>query len=437
MDFVSLAPEQPINDPLSERAPFLYRPVSPAVQASGVSIPKHVQVIRRRKPFQNDVEDEQTGLIDTADDSITTSAHTPPNYYLEVIHKLYMWVLLGLPNHYSRDAPSILGRINDGVTHPVYTRWVNEWITIGGAAFLLILFISQRSSASYDLLPRAMLFVSVVFLFFSVLYAIILARTFGKLEIDTEGLDWIRQVPQPPKNRFWNPWIMVSMPAVCILWGVTLFILSFIWRTGDTHGRDEASNPSPKQKYEYGPQIAATFAFVLGVIYLRLMVRDVKTMGSDSGAQPTVPGTLLREVSNVVLPDLVGRAEQIVQVFGHIFSINGGVGGPGGHNGGNGGNGGGSQVEIHPGRYSNCTHGAGGPGGSGHIGGRGGDGEEPDVETMPGGYFGNISGGTGGAGGTGNVVGGPGGTGEGTTIQYVSNTSGGSDEMAGSPASTY
>ncbi|KAJ7450623.1 hypothetical protein FB451DRAFT_1566567 [Mycena latifolia] len=373
--------EQPINIPICGSAlePILSYPlVSPAIRASGLSVPKHVQVIRRRKPFQNDVVDKPTRLITTAD-SVTTATHTPPNYYLEVFHKLYMWVLLGLPDHYSRDAPQplVLGGYDDGATQALYRRREIEWIVIGVAAFLLILFIPQRCSASYDLLPRVMLFLSAVFLFFTVIYAIILSRTFGKLKVNTEGLDWIRQVSRPPKNCFWNPWIMVSMPAVCIFWGGAFFILSFIWR-GDPHGKDQDSDTSPKQ--EYGPPIAATFLFALGFIYLRLMIRDVKRMGSDSAAQPSVPDTLLREVSNVVLhdvPELLGRAGQIV--IGQIINISGGVGGT------SGGTGYGTQVEIHPVRN---IHGVGSPCGNGD-----------ERHAMPGGYIRSISGGTGGPGG--------------------------------------
>ncbi|KAJ7786919.1 hypothetical protein B0H14DRAFT_3582502 [Mycena olivaceomarginata] len=56
--------------------------------------------------------------------------------------------------------------------------------------------------------------------------------------------------------------------------------MAFLWRSGTTNEKDEDSKPSPKQ--EYGTRITATFIFVLGVIYLGLMIRDAKRMGSDS-----------------------------------------------------------------------------------------------------------------------------------------------------------
>ncbi|KAJ7450598.1 hypothetical protein FB451DRAFT_719813 [Mycena latifolia] len=408
MDFASLVPEQPIDDPISERAPepsFSYQPVSPAIQASGVSVPKHVQVIRRRKPFKNTVEDKQTGLIDAADDSVTTATHTPPNYYLEVLHKLYIWVLFGLPDHYSRTAPhppSLAGH-EDGAIQRLYRRWMIEWIVIGIVALLLFCILLLRRASS-DLIVWILVRLSTICLFFGTIYAIILFLTFEKLGTTIDGLDWIRQVPRPPNNPLWNPWIMLSMPAAWILWGVTyfaFFLLAYLWRSGPAEEKYKDSTPSLKQ--EYGPRFTATFIFVLGVIYLGLMIRDVKRLGSDSGAQSNVPDTLLREVSNVVLrdlPDLL-RAGQII--IGQIINnnISGGVGGPGG------GTGHGTQVEVHIGRN---IHGVGSPGDIG------GSGDEGDADTMPGGYFGNISGGTGGAGGAGSDVGGTGGTGGGTTI---------------------
>ncbi|KAJ7450617.1 hypothetical protein FB451DRAFT_1285677 [Mycena latifolia] len=223
-----------------------------------------------------------------------------------------------------------------------------------------------------------------------------------------------------------------------------------MWSTGETHGKHEDSKVSSKQ--EYGPQIAAACIFVLGVIYYRLINRDLKRMGSDLGAQPYVSGTLLRELSNVALPDLMGRAGQIVQVFGHIYNnISGGGGGTGGPTG-NGGDGGGTYVNFNVvehsgnipgggggtgesgdidgsggsreephaesssgGHLGDISGGIGGPGGSGRIGGRGGDAEGPRFGTMPGGY--NIFGGTGGGGGAGTDAGGEGGTGGGPIIQ--------------------
>ncbi|KAJ7934891.1 hypothetical protein B0H13DRAFT_2305348 [Mycena leptocephala] len=111
-------------------------------------------------------------------------------------------------------------------------------------------------------------------------YAVILLLTFGKLETNAdEGLDWIHQIPRTPKNRLWNPWIMLSMPGAGVIY-FAVFIIAFLWHSGATNEKDEDSKPSPKQQYV--PRITATFIFVLGIIYLSFMIRDAKSTGSDS-----------------------------------------------------------------------------------------------------------------------------------------------------------
>ncbi|KAJ7450575.1 hypothetical protein FB451DRAFT_719502 [Mycena latifolia] len=249
-----------------------------------LSVPKHVQVIRRRRHSR--IEEEQTAFIVGEQDSRTVAMHTPT--YLTFLHNLYMSVLFRLPDRYSRDVPQqpMLNGHEDGMTQALYKRWVNEWTQMGSVASVLfgVLFtILQISSAAYDPIVRTVLWLSIVCLFFGATYAVILLWTFGKLEMNTQGLDWIRQVTRPPNNRFWNLCIMLSMPAAWISWGAISFafcIVTFLWRSGATDEKDESSKPSPTQ--EYGPRFTATFIFILGAIYLGLIIRDVKMMGSDS-----------------------------------------------------------------------------------------------------------------------------------------------------------
>ncbi|KAJ7450605.1 hypothetical protein FB451DRAFT_1186710 [Mycena latifolia] len=419
--------EQPINIPVSGSAvePTFYAPSSPVVRASGLSVPKHVQVIRRRKPglidaaddsrtaatptspFENDVVNEQTGLIDAADNSITAGTHTPPNY-LEFLHELYMTVWLGLPDRYSRNVPhpSLLADHGDGANQALYKCWVTEWTRMGCATFVLFW-------ASSDLIVWMLVQLSTICLFFGTIYAIdiILLLTFEKLGTTTEGLNWIHQVHRPPKNPLWNPWIMLSMPAVWILWGVIYLLFSILASSDPDDEKDQHSKSSLKQ--HHASRFTAAFISVLGVIYLRLMRRDVKRMGSDSRTMHRMEGL---SWSLTTFYPIWGGAGQIVQVFGHIFNnnINGGGGGSGGHTGGNGGN---ALLEFSPGPYYNSILGGGG-GTGGNIGGRGSNGEGPSAESSSGGHLGNLSGGIGGSGGSGRT-GGRGGDGEGPHVQTM------------------
>jgi hypothetical protein len=132
---------------------------TPVISDSGPLLPKHVQVVRRRKPFRHEDQDRE----------IPTDQYPPivlPNHYqtipprtpqirfnhLDVLHALYMYILFCFPDRYRRDAPSIpppntfrppdseqLGE--DDVFHRdwqiFYKRVTDEWIYAGSAAGVL------------------------------------------------------------------------------------------------------------------------------------------------------------------------------------------------------------------------------------------------------------------------------------------------------------
>ncbi|KAJ7450602.1 hypothetical protein FB451DRAFT_1285635 [Mycena latifolia] len=268
---------------VADELSFSYPPV-PSTQVSGPpSLPKHVQVLRQRKPFQQDSQDDQsTTSLDTPHPMLQT-----PTTYLGFLYKLYTSVLLGLPHRYYKDAPQprTLGGDDPGTAPALYKRWTDEWTQMGSIAvvlFGLLFTVLQISSVSYDVVVRTVVWLSMVCLFFGATFAIILSLIFRKLATKTVGVRWIREVTRPPKNHFWNARIMLSMPAVWIIWGVVyfaIFMLVFLWRSGATNEKDEHSKPSPSQ--EYGPRAFTTFVFVLGVAYLMLILRTATKIGGE------------------------------------------------------------------------------------------------------------------------------------------------------------
>ncbi|KAF7352325.1 hypothetical protein MVEN_01196200 [Mycena venus] len=259
--------------------------ISSAVQFPRQSVPRNVQMIRRRKPVVPDSEDPQISTEDTLlpTTSITSliAAHPPrtPANYLKYLHALYGFVLFGLPDRYFRDIPT-LPCYPDGST--LFKRWINEWTqmgTVAGMLFGLLFTVLQISSAAYDPVVRTVVQLAMVCLFFGAIYAFILSATFGKLETDPEGIGWIRQLANhPPKNTLWNTWIMLSLPLAWIIWGViyfTLFMLVFFWRSGASNEPDDNSKPSPKQ--EYGTRVITTLMMIVGTVYLVLMIMAVKS----------------------------------------------------------------------------------------------------------------------------------------------------------------
>ncbi|KAJ6526281.1 hypothetical protein DFH09DRAFT_1187897 [Mycena vulgaris] len=143
-------------------------------------------------------------------------------------------------------------------------------------------------SASDDLVVHTVVWLSMACLCFGVLYAVILGFEFRKFGNTAEGnktkeLDWIREVTLPPTNNFWNPRIMLSMPAVWIIWGViyfAVFMISFLWRTNEK-GEDSESSPIQQK----GPRIVTTVIGFVGAVYLGLIIRDLKRIESGDSYQ--------------------------------------------------------------------------------------------------------------------------------------------------------
>ncbi|KAJ6472576.1 hypothetical protein C8R45DRAFT_936470 [Mycena sanguinolenta] len=157
-----------------------------------------------------------------------------------------------------------LGNDNNGATS--YKQWKDEWTQLGAIAAVLF-------GASYNIL-------SLVCLFFGLLYAVALSIMFGKSiklgkpEYEMENLIQTR-VTRPSSDDLWKLRILLSMPAAWIVWGVVYFaafMVAFLWSSGATNEKDEDSKPSPKQ--EYGPRVITTFTFFVGDICLGLMIRE-------------------------------------------------------------------------------------------------------------------------------------------------------------------
>ncbi|KAJ6512281.1 hypothetical protein DFH09DRAFT_1197480 [Mycena vulgaris] len=285
-DFVSTYSEAELSENVQQSS-VSNAHVSSAVQISGTSVPMHVQVIRRRKPVKQDLEDTQS--TSTSTDRVTSNAppHAPQaeSHCWKLLHVLYMYVMFGLPDRYYQDVPQSqnLGS-NDNRACRTYRVWVDEWSQIGSAAgvlFSVLFTILQISSASYDPVVRTVVQLSIVCLFFGAIYAFILRMRFRKLGNEPEGHGWIRATSRAARNPFWNPWIMLSMPLAWIIWGVlyfACFILAFLWRSGATNEADANSRLSPSQ--EYGPRAITTLLFGVGAVYLLLIIVTVRGIGT-------------------------------------------------------------------------------------------------------------------------------------------------------------
>ncbi|KAJ7713615.1 hypothetical protein B0H16DRAFT_541909 [Mycena metata] len=178
---------------------------------------------RRRASAKPDSVDSQERTL-TEDIMVPITTIVParkPGTHLQHLCSLYTAVFLfGLPGHYFRDVPprTLLGGENwTEASRTVHKRWMKEWTQMGTAAgvlFSVLFAVLQITSAAYDPAVRTVVQLSIVCLFFGVLYALILSAAFGKLQsgvmhIITENLS---------SETFWNLWVLLSMPLAWITW---------------------------------------------------------------------------------------------------------------------------------------------------------------------------------------------------------------------------
>ncbi|KAJ7833181.1 hypothetical protein B0H13DRAFT_2111321 [Mycena leptocephala] len=219
-----LAAEVDMEDKLGDQAEVA------GIQGTWKDLTDNVNnMIRRRKPVKPDSADEQT-LEQTSTEEVlvpitTIASSRNPVIHLESLRGLYTAVLFGLPGHYLRDAPPqtlLGGETWTEASRTVHKRWMKEWTQMGTAAgvlFSVLFTVLQITSAAYDPAVRTVVQLSIVCLFFGVIYALILLTTFGKLQLDTNAPGVMPIIAEnPSRETFWNLWVMLSMPIAWITW---------------------------------------------------------------------------------------------------------------------------------------------------------------------------------------------------------------------------
>ncbi|KAJ7261098.1 hypothetical protein C8J57DRAFT_472774 [Mycena rebaudengoi] len=269
------------HDPSGE---FGYSPsTSSSAMSSALPVPAKVQVIRR-KPYRADPVDEP--LTSQSIEEVTLSASEPktPETSFKFLIIPYIFLFLGLPDRYFREALHLRALGDDGAGRNPCQRWIGEWTYLGCIALAisgLLVAMFQIPSSGNDPIVHTLALMSVVCLCAGAGYAATLVMTFGRLETVAGRRVWIRQAMRAmPQNSFWNPWIMLAMPLAWIGWGVfygVVLIGAFIWRDGATNEPDEKSRLLPHQAY--GPKVVEMLIYVVSLGYFGLMVRTVRGIG--------------------------------------------------------------------------------------------------------------------------------------------------------------
>ncbi|KAF7359580.1 hypothetical protein MVEN_00681700 [Mycena venus] len=298
-----------INTPHSD---FTYPPRPPdqhvsratVIESSGTSlrsVPDKV-LLRRRKPFEQDSGDGQTSSI--RENQASPPPPSPPfpkdSMFFRILYAVFS---LNFPNRYRKAAEKshlpgstpcatcsqLKHKLCETCYKPYeicYKRWGKQWTLMGGIAggvlFSTLIALFQITSATDDPMVHVPVQLAIVCQGFGIAYASILSFTVGDLESErTDGIAWMDKVAQSPRNTFWSPAIMLSMPVAWIIWGVFCFafaIMTFLLRSGTTDEPDENSRLSPHQAY--APRAITMLLFVVGMVYLVRILMTVTRIGS-------------------------------------------------------------------------------------------------------------------------------------------------------------
>ncbi|KNZ78097.1 hypothetical protein J132_02288 [Termitomyces sp. J132] len=93
-----------------------------------------------------------------------------------------------------------------------------------------------------------------------------------------KAAEWAEEAQKTKTFIWWNVWVLLAMPAIWLSWSIVLYsacVLTFVWRTGTTS--DSVLQITPLAAL--GPRLAVTLTFILGLIYLCLIIREFRRYG--------------------------------------------------------------------------------------------------------------------------------------------------------------
>ncbi|KNZ73610.1 hypothetical protein J132_10698 [Termitomyces sp. J132] len=156
-----------------------------------------------------------------------------------------------------------------------------EWKTLNLVSILLlsaILTTLQIDGALTDPYTRYLAFLALVCSLMSLLYGCIYIVRFSTMRRTHKAAEWAEEAQKTKTSIWWNVWVLLATPAIWLSWSIVLYsacILTFVWRTGTTS--DTVLQITPLAAL--GPRLAVTFTFILGLIYLCLIIREFRRYG--------------------------------------------------------------------------------------------------------------------------------------------------------------
>ncbi|KAJ3569976.1 hypothetical protein NP233_g4708 [Leucocoprinus birnbaumii] len=161
---------------------------------------------------------------------------------------------------------------------------LKEWKTLNIIAGLLlsgVVTIFQIDGASSDPITRYMAFWSLISALLSLMYGCFFIVRFSNMRRVYKATEWAIEA-QKKQTMFWNVWVMLSMPAIWLVWSMIAYIvciMSFMWRV-------RPEDPNAVILPQIGSKIDAAFRIFIccvlsvGFIYAILIINTLRHYGS-------------------------------------------------------------------------------------------------------------------------------------------------------------
>ncbi|KAJ7137868.1 hypothetical protein C8R44DRAFT_766380 [Mycena epipterygia] len=152
---------------------------------------------------------------------------------------------------------------------------LKQWKTLGlfstlifGATLTMFQIPSVTSSSVLSIVAHSTLLCVVM----SLIYTSLLSVYFGGWRSRVTAERWVQEIRAANPHRFWNFWVLISLPAVWTCWSIFLFLASmvlFVWPIGQYDSSQDSINGVQES---LGIRIFLMTVVLYGAVHLALAI---------------------------------------------------------------------------------------------------------------------------------------------------------------------
>lgn len=164
------------------------------------------------------------------------------------------------------------------------TALISEWEMTNLVCTIFLptmITILQMPCAAADPVVRYAALFCLLFSFLGLVYGVILTVRFEVMKRPYRAVEWAIEGQLKESSILWNPWIMLALPAISLLWATILFVvfmMALLWHTSSGACADVSFHPVLPAT-ELKLRLAFSAVLMLGAIYLALILITLSGSG--------------------------------------------------------------------------------------------------------------------------------------------------------------